>query len=133
MSLVDAGVLFVRVVNNLKKGKINLNSPLEEFVIRNCGEDLAYVDNRKDAKEAYGFDFWKNKRVDWLKNQGIEKRLLYSQSQQFPDFLFKVKKDGERYVSGSLIELKDSKGISIASFNSTIPTRYKSLRRNRCN
>lgn len=33
----------------------------------------------------------------------------------------------ERYTDGSLIELKDSRGASIASFNSTIPTKYKSL------
>jgi len=111
----------------LKKGTINLHSPLEEFIIRKCGSDLAYIDNRRDAKQKYGFDFWSNFNVDWLKNQGISKRLLYSESQQFPDFLFKVKKRGEKYVGGSLIELKDSKGGNIASFNSTIPTKYKSL------
>jgi len=111
----------------LKKGTINLHSPLEEFVVRTCGSDLAYIDNRKDAKQIYGFDFWGNLSLDWLKKQGIEKRLLYSQSQQFPDFLFKVKKQEERYIGGCLIELKDSKGSSVASFNSTVPTKYKSL------
>jgi len=127
MPVIDAARLFVRVVDNLKKGTINLHSPLEEFVIRKCGNDLAYIDNRKDAKQIYGFDFWRNLSVDWLKSQGIEKRILYSESQQFPDFLFKVKKPGEKYIDGSLIELKDSKSGSIASFNSTIPTKYKSL------
>jgi len=127
MSLIDATTLFVGVINNLKKGTINLHSPLEEFVIRTCGKDLAYIDNRKDAKQLYNFDFLGDLSVGWLKNQGIEKRLLYSQSQQFPDFLFKVKKQRERYVGGSLVELKDSKGGNIASFNSTIPTKYKTL------
>jgi hypothetical protein len=126
-SLIDATTLFVRVISNLKKDSIKINSPLEELVIKTCGNDLAYIDNRKDAKQIYGFDFWSNLSVDSLKKQGIEKRLLYSQSQHFPDFLFKVKKQGKRYIGGSLIELKDSKGGSIASFNSTIPTKYKSL------
>ena len=96
-------------------------------MIRKCGDDLAYVDNRRDAKRKYGFDFWRGVSVDRLKVQGIEKRLLYSESQQFPDFLFKARKCGEKYVGGSLMELKDSKGGNVASFNSTIPTKRKSL------
>jgi hypothetical protein len=52
---------------------------------------------------------------------------MYSQSQHFPDFLFKVQKKGEQCLGGSLVELKDSKGGSISSFNSTIPTKNKSL------
>jgi hypothetical protein len=100
---------------------------LEEFVIRECGDDLAYVDNRRDAKRKYGFDFWGGLGVDRLKVQGIEKRLLYSESQQFPDFLFKVRKCGEKYIGGSLMELKDSRGGNVASFNSTVPTKRKSL------
>jgi len=127
MSLIDATSLFVRAVNNLKKGTINLHSPLEELVIKTCGKDLAYVDNRRDAKQAYGFDFWSNLNIDWLKSKGIQKTLLYSQSQHFPDFLFKVNKQGKKIIGGSLVELKDSKAGSIASFNSTIPTKYKSL------
>jgi len=127
MPIMDAARLFVRVVNNLKKGTVNLHSPLEEYIIRKCGKELAYIDNRRDAKKLYGFDFWGNLDESWLKSQGIEKRLLYSESQQFPDFLFKVRKQGAKYGDGSLIELKDSKGGSIASFNSTIPTKYKSL------
>jgi len=111
----------------LKKGTINLHSPLEELVIKTCGKDLAYVDNRRDAKQAYGFDFWSNLNIDWLKSKGIQKTLLYSQSQHFPDFLFKVNKQGKKIIGGSLVELKDSKAGSIASFNSTIPTKYKSL------
>jgi len=118
--------LFINVVDNLKRDTTNLHSPLEEFMVRNCGNDLAYVDNRRDAKQKYGLDFWRSFSVDWLKKQGIGKRILYSESQQFPDFLFKVKLE-EKFIGGSLMELKDSKGGNIASFNSTIPTKYKSL------
>lgn len=96
-------------------------------MIRKCGDDLAYMDNRRDAKQKYGFDFWRGVSVDRLKIQGIEKRLLYSESQQFPDFLFKTRKCGEKYIGGSLMELKDSKGGNVASFNSPIPTKRKSL------
>jgi len=115
-------------VNNLKKGTINLHSPLEEIVIRKCGDDLAYVDNRRDAKQKYDFDFWRNLSENQIRTKGIEKRLLYSESQQFPDFLFKIGKRGEKYIGGSLIELKDSKSGNVASFNSTIPTKHKSLK-----
>jgi len=64
MLVINATDFFFRVVNNLKKGTLNLHSPLEEFVIRECGKDLAYIDNRKDAKQIYGFDFWGNLSVD---------------------------------------------------------------------
>ena len=127
MSLTDATTLFVEIINNLKKSKINLRSPLEELVIKTCGKELAYIDNRKEAKQAYGFDFWSDLSEDWLRSKGIAKTLLYSQSQHFPDFLFKVNKHGKKIIGGSLVELKDAKGGSIASFNSTIPTKYKSL------
>jgi hypothetical protein len=127
MSMIDAVELFTRTIDYLKKGKINLLSPLEKIVIGTCGNDLAYIDNRRDAKQNYSFDFWANLSEEWLKSQGVGKNLLYSESQQFPDFLFKTKKRRDNYVGGSLIELKDSKSGSIASFNSTIPTKFKSL------
>jgi len=41
--------------------------------------------------------------------------------------LLKVRKQQGKLICGSLLELKDSKGGSIASFNSTLPTKYKSL------
>ena len=62
-----------------------------------------------------------------LKKQGLSESILYSQSQRFPDFLFKTKKNEGVYSHGSLLELKDSKGANIASFNSTIPTKTKTL------
>jgi len=122
----DAVQLFSKVANSLETKSISLDSYLEEMVVKKCGSDLAYADNRKDAKEKYGLDFWKGIEPDKLKKGNITKRLWYSESQQFPDFLFKVKKE-EKYIGGSLLELKDSKGGSIASFNSTIPTKFKSL------
>jgi len=127
MSINDAVELFIKAVTDLKKGIINLNSPLEEIVIKECGKDLAYIDNRREAKEKYDFDLWNDFGSKLLKEHGIEKRLLYSESQQFPDFLFKVKKKNQTFEGGSLMELKDSKGGSISSFNSTIPTRSKTL------
>lgn len=52
---------------------------------------------------------------DWGKDSGV-----------FPDFLLSSR--GKMGLGdGALLELKDSKEASIASFNSTIPTRYKSL------
>lgn len=127
MSMNDAVELFIRTATNLEKGLINLNFPLEEIVIKECGKDLAYVDNRRDAREKYGFDLWEGYILESLKRHGIEKRLLYSESQQFPDFLFKVTKKEKVFEGGSLMELKDSKGGSISSFNSTIPTKSKTL------
>jgi len=127
VSQTDAAHLYVEVIRNLRKGSINLHSPLEEIVIRPCGNDLAYIDNRRDAKEKYGFDFWRNFSVDLLKAHNIQRSLLYSQSQRFPDFLFKTKTREGTYTNGSLMELKDAKGSNIASFNSTIPTKTKTL------
>lgn len=124
---INAVQFFIKTVNNLKDGKFDLQSPLEEIVLKTSADNLAYIDNRKDAKGKYGFDFWNGYQVDWLKKQGIKKAQLYSVSQQFPDFLFKVKKHEEGLIGGSIMELKDSKSATIASFNSTVPTKYKSL------
>jgi len=125
---IDAIHLFIETIHNLKKGIISLQSPLEQIVVKTCGDDLAYADHRKEAKQKYGHDFWSNLDKNWLKSRGIAERLLYSNSWQFPDFLFKAKKYKGNYIGGSVMELKDSKGGSIASFNSTVPTKYKTLK-----
>jgi hypothetical protein len=127
MPRTDEVHLYVEIIDNLKKRVISLHSPLEEIVIRTCGKDLAYIDDRKEAKQQYGFDFWHDFSIDWLKAHDIQKGLLYSRSQRFPDFLFKTKTHEGTYTNGSLMELKDSKGSNIASFNSTIPTKTKTL------
>jgi hypothetical protein len=132
----DAIELFVGVVNGLSQKQVSLNSSLDEIVLKASGTDLAYVDNRRDANEKFGFDFWYSVKrqfedardfIDWMKVQGIDEHILYSKSEHFPDFMFKCKKQQTELACGSLLELKDSKGGSIASFNSTLPTKYKSL------
>ncbi|MEW6410600.1 MAG: hypothetical protein AB1488_10920 [Nitrospirota bacterium] len=105
-------------------------------MIKTSKTNLAYVDNRRDAKEKYSFDLWDRIKkqfkdsmdfINWMEAQGIAERILYSKSEQFPDFLFKVRRQENKLTCGSLLELKDSKGGSIASFNSTLPTKYKSF------
>lgn len=125
-SFSDVTELYVNAIEDFKKGKIQLDTPLEEIVLRESSQNLAYVDNRGAAKKM-GFDFWKNVDLGLLKSQNLSERLLYSESQQFPDFLFKTLKKGMTYSRGSLMELKDSKGTNISSFNSTIPTKTKTL------
>ncbi len=106
-------MLFIGVVNGLKRRKFDLNTPLEEIVLMTSKADLAYVDDRRKAREDYGVDFWSGIDV-----REINKELLYSSSQQFPDFIFRIGKRKGRLTCGSLLELKDSKGGNIASFNS---------------
>lgn len=128
---------YTRIINALKSGKINPHLSLEEIALKAGKDSFAYIDNRRDAKGKFSYDLWKfikNQFDDeslfknWVKSKGITEKLLYSKSEQFPDFIFKVKKlDGE-LICGSLLELKDSKGGSVASFNSTLPTKYKTLK-----
>jgi hypothetical protein len=132
----DVVGFYTRMVAALKTGKISLHSPLEEIVLKSCRDCFAYVDNRRDAKVKYSYNFWKiiknqfkdeKESINWIKSKGITQNLLYSKSEQFPDFMFKVRKHFGKLFCGSLLELKDSKGGNIASFNSTLPTKYKSL------
>lgn len=53
---------------------------------------------------------------DWQKNSGA-----------YPDFILAWDR-APQVGNGAILELKDSRGLQIASFNSTIPTRFKSLR-----
>jgi len=124
---LDVVELFARIATNLKNGTVTLSSPLEEMVLRSSKNEIAYIDNRRDAKEKYGYDFWSGLDRTWLEGEGIDEDRLYSKSENFPDFLFKVSEHEGKLIGGSLLELKDSKGGSIASFNSTLPTKYKSL------
>ena len=126
IDLSDATKLYINAVGDFKKGKIGFDTPLEEIALKECDQNFAYIDDRRRAK-IYGCDLWKNVNLDMLKKQGLSESILYSQSQRFPDFLFKTKKNEGVYSHGSLLELKDSKGANIASFNSTIPTKTKTL------
>lgn len=132
---IDAMDFYIGMINALKLGAITPHSPLEEICLKAGKNIFAYIDNRKDAKEKYGYDFWntiKNQFDDekqflkWIKNE-VSEKLLYSKSEQFPDFLFRTRKQAGRLICGSLLELKDSKSGTIASFNSTLPTKYKNL------
>jgi len=124
---IDVIDFFIGAVNSLKAGTLSLHSPLEEIVLKVSARNLAYVDNRRDAKAKYGYDFWGGFDESALKFAGIQKTLLYSQSAQFPDFIFKSRRHENRLTCGSLLELKDSKGGAVSSFNSTLPTKSKSL------
>lgn len=124
---IDVIDFFIGAVNSLKAGTFSLHSPLEEMVLKVSARNLAYIDNRRDAKAKYGYDFWEGFDESALKLAGIKKTLLYSQSAQFPDFIFKSMEHGSQLTCGSLLELKDSKGGNISSFNSTLPTKCKNL------
>ena len=126
---------FIQAVNNIKNNSLNPSSPLEEIVLKSAGRDLAYIDNRRDALGKFGFDFWEGLMNDLgerglsqlLRDSKISNRLQYSKSEQFPDFLFKIRRINGNPICGSLLELKDSAGRNIASFNSTLPTHFKNL------
>ncbi len=124
---IDVIDFFIGAVNSLKAGTLSLHSPLEEIVLKVSARNLAYVDNRREAKQKYGSDFWKGLDKSSLETKGIAKKLLYSQSGQFPDFIFKSREHESRLTCGSLLELKDARGGTIASFNSTLPTKSKNL------
>ncbi|MEW5946692.1 MAG: hypothetical protein AB1742_10885 [bacterium] len=133
---VDAIELFNDMVKGLARGIVRCDSPLEEIVLKTGSADFAYVDDRRDAKEKYGFDFWERIKShcgsdrefkNFLNERRINKKILYSKSEQFPDFIFRTRKYRAGLTRGSILELKDSAGGSIASFNSTLPSKYKSL------
>ena len=125
----DAFELFVSVAKLLKEAQ---PERLERIVLMAVGDKLAYADDRRYARDV-GFDFWEPLRSrmseegfrDALRGAGVAKP--YSASNLFPDFLFRTEKRGGELIRGSVLELKDSAGGSIASFNSTIPTRWKTL------
>lgn len=47
----------------------------------------------------------------------------------FPDLAIRLNKDRSIFSGGELIELKDSKSYTVSSFNSTIPTGKKNIRK----
>ena len=91
---LDVIELFIVIVDSLKKRYVNLNSSLDEIVLKTSKTNLAYVDNRRDAKEKYNFDFWdkikkqfkgRTKFINWIQAQDLNQQILYSKSEQFPD------------------------------------------------
>lgn len=84
------------------------------------------------------FHFWnhlvQNKdsfsRVPNLDKFKFDKKMLSCQNRGvFPDLAIKLNKDRSRFTGGELIEMKDSKTYSVSSFNSTIPSGKKNLRK----
>jgi hypothetical protein len=47
----------------------------------------------------------------------------------FPDLAIKINKDRSLFTGGELIELKDSKSYTVSSFNSTVPSGSKNIRK----
>lgn len=109
-------------VNLLSKGKLSMNLDMMEMVAKAAENSIAYVDDRKGLRDDFGFDFWLGEGCTSLREE-----LKYASSQQFPDFLMKTALVKGQLINGSVLELKDSKGGSISSFNSTIPSKTKSL------
>ncbi len=122
ISFGDILELYASGVNLLSKRKLSLDSDLLGMVAKASGGSLAYADDRKVLRDDFHFDFWKREDCASLRDG-----LKYASSQQFPDFLMKTALVNGQLTNGSVLELKDSKGGSIASFNSTIPTKTKSL------
>lgn len=54
--------------------------------------------------------------------------LSYKGTGRFPDMAIKLNNNRPEFRGGELIELKDSDGLTIASFNSTIPSGKKDIR-----
>lgn len=58
-----------------------------------------------------------------------ENLLSCKRAGQFPDLAIKICKLDELFTGGELIELKDSQSYTVSSFNSTIPTGKKDVRK----
>jgi len=104
----DAVDFYIGMIDALKSRRINPHSSLEEICLKSGKDSFAYVDNRGDAREKYGYDLWGTTKsqfegekqfVSWIKSV-INEKLLYSKSEQFPDFIFKVRKHAGELICG---------------------------------
>jgi len=84
------------------------------------------------------FHFWKHlvrNKSSFAKVSALDefryddKMLSCKNDGVFPDLALKLNRDHSVFTGGELIELKDSKTYSVSSFNSTIPTGKKSIRK----
>ena len=50
---------YCSLIQSLKQGTITIDAPLDRITRRIAWNALAYVDNRKGAREE-GYDFWQN-------------------------------------------------------------------------
>jgi len=84
------------------------------------------------------FHFWKHlvknkillSRVPKLAEFKFDDEMLSCKNDAiFPDLAIKLNQDRSLFTGGELIELKDSKSYMVSSFNSTIPTGKKNIRK----
>ena len=65
-----------------------------------------------------------------LEDFPFDKRMLSCVNKgKFPDLAIRLNNEDGQFTGGELIELKDSKQYSVASFNSTIPTGEKDIKK----
>lgn len=70
------------------------------------------------------------KNVKKLSEFPYDKNLLSCQNKGiFPDLAIRVNTDKSIFSGGELIELKDSKSYTVSSFNSTIPSKSKNIKK----
>ncbi|GIV20102.1 MAG: hypothetical protein KatS3mg023_1853 [Armatimonadota bacterium] len=129
---------FLDIANDLRQGKKDLTTyPLDMLAASH--DNYAYIGNRRTLREKVltlssrlrtrisglrdvqhpsendteeQWAAWWYGSKDWAKNSGV-----------FPDFVLAcVREEMDYYWRGALLELKDSKGDSVASFNSTLPS-----------
>jgi hypothetical protein len=68
------------------------------------------------------------KSVEKLENFSFDKTMLSCKcAGQFPDLAIRINKNNTLFSGGELIELKDSRNYTVASFNSTIPSGQKEI------
>jgi hypothetical protein len=68
------------------------------------------------------------KKIEKLDQFPFEQKLLSCRSYGvFPDLAIRLNKNRKMFTGGELIEMKDSKSYTVSSFNSTIPSRSKSI------
>jgi hypothetical protein len=75
---------------------------------------------------------WQSKNIflegNRLEDFPFDERLLSCRNSGiFPDLAIRLNQDRSVFTGGELIEMKDSDGYTISSFNSTIPTRSKEI------
>lgn len=84
------------------------------------------------------YHFWKHlvqnralfSEIVSLSEFSFDKRMLSCVNKGvFPDLAIKLNKKPTGFTGGELIELKDSKSYNVASFNSTVPTGKKNIRK----
>lgn len=77
------------------------------------------IDNKRHFKNVNKLsEFPYNKKLLSCQNKGI-----------FPDLAIRINTDKNVFTGGELIELKDSKSYTVSSFNSTIPSKSKDIRK----